>query len=366
VSDPTPEPQSLYQQASLRAYRVAFPRRWWYPACQSAELGRKPLGITIMDTPVVLFRDGGGRPRALVDRCPHRNLALSLGRVHADGCLECAYHGWRFDGAGRCTDVPGLDQAVVNGSTGRHAFAHATTERDGFVWTWGQAASEPEGVPFSLPAFSGRAGQVVLRRDLDCSLHAALENALDVPHTAHVHRGLFRGGEPSTITAARREVPGGIEVQYLGEPVRFGGLRLPNAELRFDHWDRFFLPSIAQIEYGVPGWLRLVNTIVHLPLSPFRTRAWFVVRFQSRFPTSVVRAVVAAQARRILRQDTDVLARQTANIRRFGEARFTSTDLDVIGSAVWRLLRQSERAEAGGQDAPDGDEPAGGPITFRA
>jgi phenylpropionate dioxygenase-like ring-hydroxylating dioxygenase large terminal subunit len=324
-----------------------------------------------MDTPVVLFRDAGGRPQALIDRCAHRNLALSLGRVQADGCIECAYHGWRFDGSGRCTAVPGLDQATGNGSVARAVLAHATTERDGFVWIWGQPATEPDGAPFRLPAHSGRAGQAVLRCDLDCSLHAALENALDVPHTAHVHRGLFRGGEPSTITAVRGEVPGGIEVQYIGEPVRFGGLRLPNAELTFDHWDRFFLPSIAQIEYGVPGWLRLVNTIVHLPLSPFRTRAWFVVRFQSRFPPSVVRAVVAAQGRRILRQDAEVLTRQTENIRRFGEARYASTDLDVIGSAIWRLLRQSERAEAGGQDVPDGDEqaadgPSGGPITFRA
>src|SRR5262249_15321965 len=138
----------------------------------------------------------------------------------------------------------------------------------------------------------------------------------------------------------------------------------------FDHWDRFFLPSIAQIEYGVPGWLRLVNTIVHLPLSPFRTRAWVVVRFQSRFPATGVRGIVAAQGRRILRQGARVRARQTARTRRFGEAGYTSTDLEVIGPAIWRLLRQSERAEAGEEDVPGGDEPeadgpSGGPITFR-
>jgi phenylpropionate dioxygenase-like ring-hydroxylating dioxygenase large terminal subunit len=324
----------------------------------------------MMDTPVVLFRDAAGRPRALLDRCPHRNLALSLGRIHADGCIECAYHGWRFDGAGRSTEIPGLDDTTDHAPGVRDVVAHATTERDGFVWIWGQPAAEPEGIPFALPPLSGRAGEVVLTCDLDCSLHAALENALDVPHTAHVHRGLFRGGEPSAISATRREVPGGIEVQYFGEPVRFSGLRLPNADLTFDHWDRFFLPSVAQIEYRVTGWLRLVNTIVHLPLSPFRTRAWFVVRFWSRFPTPVVRAVVAGQGRRILRQDADVLAHQTATIRHFGEVRFTSTDLDVIGSAIWRLLRQSERAEDGSRAGPDSDEPSDGPsaasITFLA
>jgi phenylpropionate dioxygenase-like ring-hydroxylating dioxygenase large terminal subunit len=330
-----------------------------------------------MDTPVVVFRDGANRARALVDRCSHRNLALSLGRLHLDGCIECAYHGWRFDGAGRCTLVPGLRGPASDRAGARDVVAYATTEQDGFVWVWGEPGSEPDRVPFGLPADNSRPGEVVLVRDLACSLHAALENALDVPHTAHVHRGLFRGGPPTEITAVRRDLAEGAEVQYLGEPVRFAGLRAPRRDLMFDHWDRFFLPSVAQIEYRVPGWLRLVNTIVHLPLSPFSTRAWFVVRFWSQLPAAVIRPVIAAQGRRILRQDAHVLARQTDNIRRFGQARYASSDLDLMGLAVWRLLLHAERAEAGGSGPPDEEgvtdgegiadhQAPGRSVTFRA
>src|SRR3954451_5542721 len=89
-------------------FSVAFPKRWWYPACPSADLGRRPVPITLMDAPVVLFRDGSGRPSALVDRCPHRNLALSLGQAPPDGNIERAYHCRPFDGGGRCMAVPGL------------------------------------------------------------------------------------------------------------------------------------------------------------------------------------------------------------------------------------------------------------------
>lgn len=32
-----------------------------------------------------------------VHRCPHRNVPLSLGEVVADGTLQCPYHGWKFD-----------------------------------------------------------------------------------------------------------------------------------------------------------------------------------------------------------------------------------------------------------------------------
>jgi hypothetical protein len=194
------------------------------------------------------------------------------------------------------------------------------------------------------------AGQTVFRCDLDATLRSASENALDVPHTAFLHRGLFRGGAPRTITAVRRPIEDGVEVQYLGEPVGMGPIRLGTATGRtFDHWDRFLLPSIAQIEYAVEGWFRIVNTILQLPLSPFRTRAWFVVRFSSRLPASLVRTVVRQQGRHILRQDAEGLARQTEQTQRFGGERYASTEIDLLGTAIWRLLRQAEIAEQ-----PDG------------
>src|SRR4051794_16987918 len=221
-----------------------------------------------MDTPVVLFRDGSGRAQALLDRCPHRNIALSLGRVHPDGHLECGYHGWRFDGTGRCAAVPGLAVGEAAAAATRTVDSYATCEQDGFVWIWGEAGAEPTRTPFALPPLEGRgAGEVVFDCDVDCTMHASLENALDVPHTAFLHRGIFRGaGEQKELTGVRQEVPGGLEVQYLGEPVGMGPIRMKDT-VTFDHWDRFFLPSIAQIEYRVQDWLRIVNTILHLPLS---------------------------------------------------------------------------------------------------
>src|SRR5688500_4550301 len=92
---------------------VAFPRRWWYPACRSSDLGRTPVAISLMDTPLVVFRGADG-PAVFVDRCPHRNYPLSQGRITADGTLECGYHGWRFDNCGTCVAVPGLPGAAAD------------------------------------------------------------------------------------------------------------------------------------------------------------------------------------------------------------------------------------------------------------
>jgi hypothetical protein len=55
------------------------------------------------------------------------------------------------------------------------------------------------------------------------------------------------------------------------------------------------------------------------------------------------------RGRQILRQDARALARQTERVRSLGGERYTSTELDLLGSAIWHLLRHAERAER-----PDG------------
>ena len=69
--------------------------RAWYIACRAGDLGRRPIRRTILGMPIVLFRGAGGSPGALLDRCPHRNVPLSMGSVE-QGLLQCGYHGWRF------------------------------------------------------------------------------------------------------------------------------------------------------------------------------------------------------------------------------------------------------------------------------
>ena len=358
-------------------FSVAFPRQHWYPACQRTDLGREPLTVELMDTPLVLFRDRDGVAHALLDRCPHRNAPLSLGRVDEHGSLQCGYHGWCFDGSGACTSVPGLDAEPA--SPNRTVASHAVTETDGFVWVWGAADTPPHGRPRPLPRLADaddarRIGRTVFVCDLESTMHAAIENALDVPHTAFLHGGIFRGrSEPREITAVRRELPDGVEVEYLGEPIGFGPLTLSSdrTDRTFDHFDRFLLPSTAQIEYAVPGWLRIVNTILHLPMGPFRTRAWFVLDFSSPLPAGAAAAVIKARGRAVLRQDADMLAAQTERIRRFGGERYSSTDLDLLGRGIWRLLRQAERAEAGdvaghAEGAPEDEpDPGGTTVTIR-
>jgi phenylpropionate dioxygenase-like ring-hydroxylating dioxygenase large terminal subunit len=300
-----------------------------------------------MGSPLVAFRGGDGRASVLVDRCPHRNAPLSAGRVRA-GELECGYHGWRFDGDGRCVAVPGLARP---GAGRRGVGHHATCEQDGIVWFWSEPDAAPTGEPFRLPDLGTRARQVVLTHDIRATMHATIENTLDVPHTAFVHRGLLRGGRPNEITARRRPIPGGIEVEYRGEPYGLGFLRARRGP-SLEHHDRFVLPCVAQVEYRAGPWLHIVNTVLHLPMAPALTRTWFVLRATSaKLPDRLVAAVVRAQGPRVARQDVRVLERQQATIERFGDEQFSSTDLDLFGTPVRRLLRAAADGAAG-EDLP--------------
>ena len=88
-------------------------RSQWYPVHFARDLPEgQPQRVYIFDEPVVLLkRPGEQGVVALRDRCPHRAAALSEGRMTPDGQLQCAYHGWSFDGAsGICTNIPQVSE----------------------------------------------------------------------------------------------------------------------------------------------------------------------------------------------------------------------------------------------------------------
>jgi phenylpropionate dioxygenase-like ring-hydroxylating dioxygenase large terminal subunit len=158
----------------------------WAPVALSRQLKTKPLARQIADVPIVLFRGPSG-VTALEDRCPHRNYPLSDGEVE-NGVLRCPYHGWRFDGAGACVEVPGADPAQPLGKLGARRLA--VVERHGaiFVRLDGDA-------PLELPPLVGDPDHDHFwwtrapwrGRALD-----ALENILDPFHTNFIHDGLIR------------------------------------------------------------------------------------------------------------------------------------------------------------------------------
>jgi phenylpropionate dioxygenase-like ring-hydroxylating dioxygenase large terminal subunit len=326
---------------------VARLSRFWYVACRSRDLGRKPIRRTLLGIPLVLFRSRND-VGALLDRCPHRNVPLSLGRVVEGGRLECRYHGWQFDCSGRCRHVPGRSD---DDNPERRAPACAVREKDGFVWVWPELDVKPARELVGVPPVDATAGYTTVVREVSApaTLHATLENALDVPHTAFLHRGLFRGsgGVRHEIRAVLRRNHESAEIEYVGEPRPEGlvGRLLSPSGGTVEHWDRFFLPSIAQVEYRLGRETHFRVTAFGSPVSDFETRLFAVVQFKTLLPGRVLRPLLEPVALAIFGQDKRILAEQSRNIGFFGGEQFMSTELDLMGPAMWRLLKQAESGE---------------------
>src|SRR5581483_333181 len=110
------------------------------------------------------------------------------------------------------------------------------------------------------------------------------------------------------------------------------------------HWDRFVLPSIAQVEYRLEE-NHLLLTSALTPVTPAETRLHAAVTFSLRVPHAAIRALLPPLAALIFAQDARILRRQAETIDRFGGEQFASTEVDVLGQGILRLLRRAARGE---------------------
>ena len=120
-----------------------FVRNAWYVAAWETEIGNAPLARTILNEPVVMFRTPDGIA-ALEDRCCHRALPLSMGKVVGDK-IQCGYHGLEFDGSGACVRVPGQSKVPP----GAEVRAYPVLQKYGWVWIWtgDPAKADPNHIP---------------------------------------------------------------------------------------------------------------------------------------------------------------------------------------------------------------------------
>jgi phenylpropionate dioxygenase-like ring-hydroxylating dioxygenase large terminal subunit len=110
-------------------------QNYWYPVLLSEALPHdKPVAVHALGEQMVAWRDASGRPCIVRDRCPHRSIRLSVGRV-LDGELQCALHGLRFDGKGACTLIPWEPaRTKVHDMVGVRAWP--AEELGGYVWVY--------------------------------------------------------------------------------------------------------------------------------------------------------------------------------------------------------------------------------------
>lgn len=322
-------------------------RGYWYIAAESRELKTHALARRILGVDVVLFRNGNGQAAALLDRCPHRAVQLSTGRVQG-GRLACPYHGWEFDAQGQCQLIPSLcDNEGIPTTACTPAFS--TVEQDGYVWVYlGQENGDPapEGArPFAFP-HRNEAGWAHARLQTFIPNHVenVVENFIDCPHTGYVHGGLFRTPASHNARTVVRTVADGVVIDIDEEQQTNSllGRLLVSKGAQVTHQDRFYLPAMVRVAYGFGPDKSIIGFQVCTPVSDYETRVYVYLTWRMGWFTHVMTPFMPWVGGVVLNQDMGVLVNQGQVVQKTG-SRFVSCPADTanlwIRAARERALR---------------------------
>lgn len=194
----TQEPIAITQSNQLPA-GGSDPTRFdvkecWYPVHYIEDLDKSKLTkFTLLGQDLVIWWDTQAACwRAFEDKCPHRLVPLSEGRIAEDGLLECPYHGWAFKGDGMCDRIPQqLPGNTAQESKRACVQSLPTAERQGLLFLY---PGQPENaakvkIPIIEPLEESPDGWICLNtfRDLPYDALTLLENVLDASHVPFTH-----------------------------------------------------------------------------------------------------------------------------------------------------------------------------------
>jgi nitrite reductase/ring-hydroxylating ferredoxin subunit len=181
-------------------------RRYWLPVGVSADLKAKPTLVRVLAEDLVLFRDGAGRPGLLGALCSHRRANLALGSQTARG-LQCRYHGWQYDVAGRVIHTPGEPPESDIKETVQHT-AYPCQEMGGLIFAYMGPAPAPLMPRYDFLAAEGER-HVKVTGIGDCNWLQCVENGIDPLHVSFTHGDVWTDLEIEP-TMGFEETPWGL------------------------------------------------------------------------------------------------------------------------------------------------------------
>ncbi len=328
---------------------MPFVRNTWYIAAWADEVTAAPLGRRLLDRPVVLYRLADGTAVALADRCCHRALPLSMGRVVGDR-LQCGYHGLEFDRTGACVNVPG--QSTI--PAGARVESYPVIERYRWIWVWmgNPEHADPEKVPdfhwLDDPGWVTPRGTCHLEADY----RRLVDNLLDFSHVQFVHARTIGtdavAGNPSKVSRIGDAIEIGRWILDSPPPPLFA--RAGGFDGNVDRWMncRFTAPSsvvfdigCARAGSGAPEGDRshgIEIRSLHGITPETAASAHYFWGYARNFALDDddLTGVLGDGARATFAEDVDILAHQQAAIERRPEA----PQIDLNGDAGSLLARR--------------------------
>ena len=244
---------------------------YWHPVALVEEVQAKPLSVTLLDQKLVVYRTSAGITVAN-DVCLHRGVPLSMGSINDDE-LVCAYHGFRYDHAGRCVAIPAHPGAAIPPKLCLQTYPVA--EKLGLVWTCLSGA--PANVLPEIPEWNDADYQHVNPPVLEMAAAAGrqVEGFLDVAHLPWIHHNTFADrSRPVVPSYEVRLTQTGLHMEYqspVGGYLRQDGGEVDPAGSALRVWD-VYLPFAAKLKAFNAGGANPIVLNVASPVSARRTR----------------------------------------------------------------------------------------------
>ncbi len=227
-----------------------FLKNCWYVAGWDHELiDGKLLNRTLLNEHVLIYRGESGKVVAMSDRCPHRGALLSQGRLEGDA-VRCMYHGIKFDGSGKCVQIPGQDMIPPK----MRVRTYPIHESGHLVWIWmGDPAKADVSTIGELPyltdpTWKGLPGYL----HYDANYLLIVDNLSDLAHLAFVHTQTLGGSEEYAYVskpAAIEKFEGGYRLERWHmniDPPPFHKKVIPNKYDKVDRRNRvhMYIPGV--------------------------------------------------------------------------------------------------------------------------
>ncbi len=252
---------------------------FWYPVCTAEELtSDEPLPVQLLGLRFVAFRDSADKAHVLSDTCIHRGGSLSHGKVQGD-CVACPYHGWQFDGDGKCQHIPFEGDAKPPARA--KVDAYPTEERYGIVFAFlGDLPEEERPEIYNIEQFGlegWRANKLVIL-NVNCYYERSVENGLDPVHNEFVHPAQgFPPMHKDTLRSWDDRWGSGFEANF-GDPqlerTVLAKDRNVTGELRAGSWHHG--PNVLVTSIFVNAASNFVQVFFEAPVDRNRTRIYFV------------------------------------------------------------------------------------------
>jgi phenylpropionate dioxygenase-like ring-hydroxylating dioxygenase large terminal subunit len=294
-----------------------FPLGFWYAALPSVELKRGQMKRQLLlNRPLLLLRNKLDQVFALDDHCPHRGIPLSDGSFDGER-VECCYHGWIFDCAGKCVHIPALlEDSPVKVERIKTKSFHCE-EADGLVWVFMPSSNSKEiSEAPRLAKFSDKFQISVLSSPLKCDMDHGIIGLMDPAHGPFVHQSWWWRNRKSIHEKAKRfePIPNGFRMSAHTPSTNSAAYKLLNIYKEpITTTIDFILPNrrLEQVRCG-PYWFS--SQAVVTPITENECRLDFVAAWNILRGIPFIKSIYRFFAKQFIGQDQRIMEKQSIGL----------------------------------------------------